>query len=206
MALSTIGLLTIGAIPTVIGVAEAIDAQKKQNQQAKERIKFHLTAKFSHDGTAEPQTAYVVLKDGKLYLDHPNSPVEGFRFNGFYFGFPCPEEHQGLVAPKAADPPMLHWIFVDKDTGLLRHGSRNDTIDHLIGPWSWTEDEEFLTLENSRECFVGILNEDGTWCVHYDKEDDLEERLDPCDIVNIELHRELQLGVASRMVKGDGSS
>lgn len=68
MALSTLGLLTVGAIPTVIGVAEAIDAQKKQNQQAKERIKFKLTAEFSHDGTSPPQNASVVFKDNKVSL------------------------------------------------------------------------------------------------------------------------------------------
>lgn len=68
MALSTLGLLTVGAIPTVIGVAEAIDAQKKQNAQAKERIKFHLTATFSHDGVSPPQTAYVVFKDNKVLI------------------------------------------------------------------------------------------------------------------------------------------
>lgn len=66
MALSTLGLLTVGAIPTVIGVAEAIDAQKKQNQQAKDRVKFHLTAKFSTDDNSLEQDAFVVFKDYKV--------------------------------------------------------------------------------------------------------------------------------------------
>ncbi len=66
MALSTLALMTIGAIPTVIGVAEAIDAQKKQNQQAKDRIKFHLTAKFSADGESPEQQAFIVFKDKKV--------------------------------------------------------------------------------------------------------------------------------------------
>ncbi|KAI1309207.1 hypothetical protein F5Y03DRAFT_74748 [Xylaria venustula] len=200
MALSTIGLLAVGAIPTVIGVAEAIDAQKKQNAQAKERIKFHLTAKFSHDGVAPPQTAYVVFKDNKLYLDHPASPVAGFRFNGFYFGYPCPEEHQGLVAPIDADPPMLNWIYADKDTGLLHHGGRKDTVGHIIGPWSWTEDEEYLILEGE-QYFVAVQNDDNSWCVYYDKNGDLDEVMAPRDVVEIELHRELQLGVSSRMTR-----
>lgn len=66
MALSSLGLLIIGSIPTVIGVAEAIDAQKKQNQQAKERIKFHLTAKFSIDGKSPVQQATVVFSNDKV--------------------------------------------------------------------------------------------------------------------------------------------
>ncbi|KAI1260154.1 hypothetical protein F5Y18DRAFT_432503 [Xylariaceae sp. FL1019] len=201
MALTSLGLMTIGAIPTVIGVAEAIDAQKKQNAQAKERIKFNLTAKFSHDGDSPPQTAYVVFKDNKLYLDHPSSPAAGYRFNGFYFGYPGPEEYQGLVAPIADDPPMLNWIYADKDTGVLRHGSRKETVGHIIGPWSWTEDEEYLILEGE-QFFVAVQNDDGTWCVYFDKEGDMHETLADRDVVEIELHRELQLDVARLISDG----
>ncbi|RYO88474.1 hypothetical protein DL766_004742 [Monosporascus sp. MC13-8B] len=190
--------MTIGAIPTVIGVAEAIDAQKKQNQQAKDRIKFKLTAKFSADDESPEQEAFVVFKDYKLYLDHPSRPVEGYRFNGYYFGYPGPEQHQGLVAPIADDPPMLNWIFADRDTGLLRHGSRSDSTGHIIGPWSWTEDEEYLTLEGEKSNFVAVENEDGAWTVHYDTKGDLEDVLTEArQIVDIELHRELQLGVST---------
>ncbi|KAL7621814.1 hypothetical protein AAE478_007314 [Parahypoxylon ruwenzoriense] len=201
MALSTLGLLTVGAIPTVIGVAEAIDAQKKQNQQAKERIKFKLTAEFSHDDALPPQNASVVFKDKKLCLNHPARPVEGYLFNGYYFGYPGPEQYQGLVAPIADDPPMLNWIYADKDTGLLRHGSRSDTIGHIIGPWSWTDDEEWITLQNE-QCFVAVENDNGTWTVHYDKGKNLDEVLDR-HVVDIKLHRDLQLGVSSRYTRGD---
>ncbi|KAI5859284.1 hypothetical protein GGS23DRAFT_327832 [Durotheca rogersii] len=199
MALATLGLLTVGAIPTVIGVAEAIDAQKKQNQQAKDRIKFKLTAKFSHNGVSPPRDALVVFKDKKLYLSHPDQPVEGYPFNGFYFAYPGPEQHQGLVAPIADDPPMLNWIYVDKDTGLLRHGSRSETTEHIIGPWSWTEDEEWLILQGTQR-FIAVENDDGKWTVHYDRNGNLDEILD-CDMVDIELHRELQLGVSSRYTR-----
>ncbi|RYP22752.1 hypothetical protein DL767_008979 [Monosporascus sp. MG133] len=198
--------MTIGAIPTVIGVAEAIDAQKKQNQQAKDRIKFKLTAKFSTDDESPEQEAFVVFKDYKLYLDHPSRPVEGYRFNGYYFGYPGPEQYQGLVAPIADDPPMLNWIFADKDTGLLRHGSRSDSMGHIIGPWSWTEDEEYLTLEGEKSNFVAVENEDGAWTVHYDKKGDLEDVLTEArQIVDIELHRELQLGTPSGSQTRSGS-
>lgn len=39
-----IGLLTIAAIPTVMGVGQAVSAQKKQNAAAKAQEKFHLVA------------------------------------------------------------------------------------------------------------------------------------------------------------------
>lgn len=74
MALSTLGLLVIGAIPTVIGIAEAIDAQKKQNQQAKEKIKFNLTAKFSLGRKSPVQEATVVFRDNKVRAAASRTP------------------------------------------------------------------------------------------------------------------------------------
>lgn len=68
MALSTFGFLVITSIPTVIGIAQAIDGQKRQNQQAKERVKFHLTARFSVDGVSVPEQGIVVFKDKKVSL------------------------------------------------------------------------------------------------------------------------------------------
>jgi hypothetical protein len=46
---SIIGLLTIAGIPTTIGVAEAVSAQKKQDAAAKEKAKFNMTAELSVD-------------------------------------------------------------------------------------------------------------------------------------------------------------
>lgn len=202
VALSTLGLLVIDAIPTVIGVAEAIDAQKKQNQQAKERIKFHLTANFTVDGKSPIQTATVVFKDNKLYLDHPARPVSGFKFNGFYFPYPCEEKHQGLVAMASDDPPALHWIYAHKDSGELRHGSRAETVGHTIGPWNWSENEEWLVLEET-PYFFAVEGEDGSWTLYHDKTKTLGQRLAPLKVLEVSLHRELQLGVSSRMVGGD---
>lgn len=107
-----------------------------------------------------------------------------------------------MVAPIQDDPPLLNWIFADKDTGLLRHGTRTDSAGHVVGSWSWTEDEEYLTLEDEKSSFVAVENEDGAWTVHYDKNGDLEDVLTNArQIVDIELHRELQLGVSSRYTR-----
>lgn len=40
---------------------------------------------------------------------------------------------------------------------MLRHGGRSDTQGgHVIGPWSWTDDEEFLTLDGDESRFVAV--------------------------------------------------
>jgi hypothetical protein len=60
-----LGLMIISAIPTTIGVCEALSAQKKANQEAKEKAKFHLTATVSLDRRG-PAECFCVLKDGHV--------------------------------------------------------------------------------------------------------------------------------------------
>jgi hypothetical protein len=72
-----IGLLTIAGIPTTIGVAQAVSAQKKQNAAAKEKAKFHLTAELAVDG--ERCECSVVLTEGKVCLALRNENVSHSR-------------------------------------------------------------------------------------------------------------------------------
>ncbi|KAJ1328079.1 hypothetical protein MN608_07415 [Microdochium nivale] len=205
MALSTLGFLIITSIPVVIGVAEAIDGQKRQNQEAKDRVKFRLTTRFSADGVALPEQAMAVFKDKKLCLNHPSHPVSGYPFNGYYFGWPAEEGVQGMVSQVSEDPPLLNWIFADKETGLIRHGSRTEAEAHVVGTWSWTEDEEWLTLGGGQK-FVAVENRDGLWTAHFDRNGDLDDTLDARQVLDIQLHRELQLGVSSKYVRADGTA
>lgn len=128
--------------------------------------------------------------------------ADGFLFNGYYFGWPGEEGTQGMVAQVSDDPPVLNWIFADKETGLLRHGSRVEAAEHTYGTWSWTADEQWLTLGGGQR-FVAVENHDGSWTVHYDAEGTLDQRLDVRQVLDIQLHRELQLGVSSSYVRAD---
>lgn len=62
-----IGLLIVAGIPTTIGVCEALSAQKKANNAAKEKAKFHMTATISLDGETVEE-CWCILKDGKVSL------------------------------------------------------------------------------------------------------------------------------------------
>ncbi|OAA64366.1 hypothetical protein SPI_03013 [Niveomyces insectorum RCEF 264] len=154
-----IGLLAIAGIPTTIGVCEALSAQKKQDAAQKEKAKFHLTAELSIDGGSSVE-CFIVLKDGKLYIDHPDAPAEGHKFKGFYFTYPTEKAFLGLVSTIADDPPMLNWIFLDKDTSMMKHAGRKDTIGHLVGPWGWSDDEKWLTFRGSEAGFVAVRDPD----------------------------------------------
>ncbi|KAL2152951.1 hypothetical protein VTH82DRAFT_4106 [Thermothelomyces myriococcoides] len=214
-----IGLLVIAGIPTTIGVCEALSAQKKQNAAAKQKAKFHLTTTVSLDGR-DPVECWCVLKDGKLWIDHPGFPMPGHKFTGYYFTYPSEEKPLGLVSTIADDPPMLNWIFVDKESRVVRHGGRQDTLGgHTVGPWFWSEDEQWLTLEGDPLKFVAVQLDDRKWAVAWDQdgyfsqgrgpkegssetESETEGPSRPRKWVPIMLRRRLQLGMESRYVKG----
>jgi hypothetical protein len=81
-----IGLLVVSAIPTTIGVCEALSAQKKANAAAKEKAKFHLTATLCLDENG-PVECWCLLKDGKVsfYQDVPASIAESFSHSPLPF-------------------------------------------------------------------------------------------------------------------------
>ena len=83
----------------------------------------------------------------------------------------------GLVSTIADDPPMLNWIFVDKDTGFVRHGGRQETLGgHTIGPWFWTDDEQRLTLEEDDAQFVAVwLEEEKKRAIAYDRDGSIRD-------------------------------
>ncbi|EON69019.1 hypothetical protein W97_08277 [Coniosporium apollinis CBS 100218] len=190
------GIIT--AIPVVTGVAEGVSHQNKQNAEAaelaKRMIKFHLDvfcdAKPSVRDKVHGMT--VVLKNDGLYLapkDDAGNPLPTANdngkathpFMGFYIDYPDPELHpdtRGLVSTISLDPPMLNWIYMDKETQELKYGNRTQSREHIVGPWDWTSDEpgSGLTLDEW-EGFVAVeeVNEKGKltgeWTMYYDHYD-----------------------------------
>jgi hypothetical protein len=91
-----------------------------------------------------------------MWIDHPDAPFPGHKFNGYYFKYPSEQGYQGLVSTIQDDPPMLNWLYVDKDTGMIKYGSRKDTTGHVVGPWGWSEDEQFLTFDEDDWRFIAV--------------------------------------------------
>jgi hypothetical protein len=148
----------------------------------------------------------------QVWIDHPDAPIDAHKFTGYYFTYPSEDQHLGLVSTIADDPPMLNWIFVDKDSGLLRHGSRQDTLGgHVIGPWSWSEDETWLTLKGDDESFVAVEQANERWALYYDPDGRIRrgevegacESQQPPRWAAAKLRRKLKFGMESRYVKGD---
>lgn len=214
------------AIPVVTGVAEGVEHQKKQNEEAANEtrmVKFNtLVTCDSKDELAEEiNNGILVVRHDKVWIlprddNYKPVPPEGVTFDppihafaGFYIQYPdenrFPPE-RGLVSTISEDPPVLNWIYCDRDTYELRYGNRTQSISHHVGEWDWTEDEMRLTFEGW-EGFVavdewyGADSEDSTpagreglrWAVYVDRDDNgLKGRRRGRDMFEIVLHRRPQ--------------
>jgi hypothetical protein len=168
------------AIPVVTGVAQGVEHQKKQNEEAANESrmwKFNcLVSCDTKDEIADEElnNAILVVRHDKVWVvprdndNKPVPPVEGTEpplhpFAGFYIQYPdesrFPPE-RGLVSTISDDPPMLNWIYCDKSTYELRYSNRTGSMEHHVGVWDWTEDETRLNFDGW-EGFIAIDEWDG---------------------------------------------
>lgn len=116
----------------------------------------------------------------KVYLDFinpSNRSIPSFTALAFYIEYPELDETKhldrglGLPTYVSANPPLLNWIYADKDTHELRYGNRSQSVEHIVGPWDWTEDEKVILLEE-KDAFFAVEEEEGEWALYYDREGD----------------------------------
>lgn len=196
-----VGIPAAGGISSALSVAisESVKQQERQENDEQLRMRdFHLDvyceARSRKVGQVDGTT--VVLRDGKLWLAPKDSksgkalPLQGeskavHQFTGFFLDYTGdrpkvdpmferlnkPVKIRGLVSTVAQKPATLNWIYVDRKTMELKYGSREQAHDHILGPWSWTEDEVGLTLEHW-EGFVAVEERKDVWALYYDRDDD----------------------------------
>ena len=178
-----LGLLAIAGIPTTIGVAEGISEGRKEKDPGteEERMrKFHLECFCEANGpkAKEIDGGHVALREEKLYI-LPRHSVSNTShlFEGFYIEYPDPERPRplplGLVSTISKDPPMLNWIYVDKNTREVKYGNRTQSRAHIVGSWGWDAGEEGgaggLTLEGGEGAVA--VEADGAWEIRWEDVD-----------------------------------
>ncbi|OQO01950.1 hypothetical protein B0A48_12423 [Cryoendolithus antarcticus] len=179
-------------VATVTGVGQGVSEQQRQNADSSNQVrmlKFHLDVRVETKSGSknrrrgELQDAIVTLHDDKLWLEakdpetgQPKNPAR-HPFTGFYVAYPDTDrDHtRGLVSTISRDPPVLNWIYVNKDTLECKYSSRSGSIAHHVGSFDWTTEEN----ENSRitldeyEGFVAVdEGEKKGWALYFDMEDD----------------------------------
>lgn len=172
-----LGLLAIASIPTTIGVTQSV-SQNKENDpgtEAERMRKFNLECYCKPNSTAARtlNDQRVALRNNKLYVDC-STTIEGHVFEGFYISYPDPDRPLppplGMVSTISDDPPLLNWIYVDKDTREVKYGNRTQSRAHIVGSWGWEAGEEGgaggVTLEGKEGAFA-IETKDG-WEVRWE--------------------------------------
>lgn len=183
-------IVTSTGVSVVTGVAQGVSEQKKQNADASNQtrmLKFHLdvvvdpasrkpNTKHLHDGI-------VTLHDDKLWIED-KSPItrqpedlHKHPFTGFYLAYPDDNRPytRGLVSTISRDPPMLNWIYVEKDTLECKYASRSGSIEHHVGSYDWTseENEDSCVTLDEFEGFIAVDEGEGKgWAIYFDMNDD----------------------------------
>lgn len=206
-----LGLLTLAAIPTTIGTAEAIKQSTRAKLEAKRDAKFTLEVYCDANSRKRDQVhgKQIVLRNNKVCTLLPPFPdvkslrptcpqlklhigtsKDGYPFEGFYIHYPNDDKPLGLVSMVSDDPPMMNWIYADKNTLELKYGNRTASIEHVVGPWDWAEDEVGLTLEGA-ERLVAVEERKDVWAVYYDRNDDGKGLPQGKRVLDISLDRKL---------------
>ena len=180
-------------VGVVTGVAEGVSYQQKMNEEMKSetrQLKFHIDIHIdsSHSRSAsrsrrlEMDDSIVTMRDNKLWIEEKSpitrqpAKVGSHPFTGFYLNYPDEDRPmtRGLVSTISRDPPVLNWIYVDKDTYEIKCANRSGSIRHHVGDWDWTEEfgpESCLTFDGW-EGAVAVEEADGKWALYFDKDDD----------------------------------
>ena len=121
----------------------------------------------------------------QLFIE-PKSPitrqpanVSSHPFTGFYIAYPDENRPttRGFVSTISRDPPMLNWIYVDKDTYECKYSNRTGSIAHHVGDWDWTSEHgpDSCVTFDGWEGFLAVEEDgegSGKWALYFDFEDD----------------------------------
>lgn len=103
----------------------------------------------------------------------------------------------GLVSQVQDDPPLLNWIYIDKNTMEIKYGNKSASIEHSIGPWDWTEDEGQVVFDDMEAAFINafyaVERLSGQWQLFFDMNGNQLEGYVPANMpkFQVELHRSM---------------
>lgn len=96
--------------------------------------------------------------------------VSGHPFAGYFLPYPD-SQYEGVVSTICEEPPILNWMYVDKDTYEVKYGLRVEAQPHITGPFDCTAQDRRMTLEGW-EGFVAVEEYPRIWALYFDRDDD----------------------------------
>ncbi|KAF2765695.1 hypothetical protein EJ03DRAFT_256799, partial [Teratosphaeria nubilosa] len=197
------------SVGVVTGVAQGVSEQKRVNADAanqtrmlKFHVDVHLAPELRQGKAKELHGGIVTLHHDKLWIEGQN-PETGWPlskshpFTGFYLAYPDDNRPytRGLVSTVTVDPPLLNWIYIDKDTYEFRYANRSGSLPHHVGSFDWTSDQDGSSITfDDFEGFVAV-EEYGGWAIYFDMDDDgLKAKKKGKKVVEVSLVRRVITG------------
>ncbi|KAJ2893724.1 hypothetical protein MKZ38_008310 [Zalerion maritima] len=165
----------IAGFAAVFGTAEAIRhtqarSRRQEHRSRKNNLGVHCIKSTRYSPMVEGKS--IVLSGDKLFVDTGEEWDEpfGYPFSGYYMPYPD-APYAGLVSQIMDDPPMMNWIYVDKDTHEVKFGTRSWAEPNLTGPFDCTRQDRRLTFAG----FEGfcLVQEGDFWSLYFDLDDDM---------------------------------
>ncbi|KAF7540608.1 hypothetical protein G7054_g1216 [Neopestalotiopsis clavispora] len=164
----------IVAFSAVFGTAEAIRhtqsrARRDEHRSRKNNLIIHCPKSSEHSRVLEGRR--VVLSGDKLYIDTglAHDVPFGYPFAGYFLAFPD-TKYSGLVSQICDEPPIMNWIYVDRDTYEVKFGTRPYAEPNYTGPYDCTRQDRRLTF-GGWEGFLAVKEGD-FWALYFDLEQD----------------------------------
>ena len=153
--------------------------------------KCHLRARCTKRMNESRKTALdrqpIVLRDGGFYISSPKTRDREHPFTGYSLPFP-EKDYLGLVSTISDDPPMLNWIYIDRETYGVRYGVRKVAETQLVGPFDYKVTQGMTIVRSAEkterqggekrikfrnlEGFVAVEEEEGVWKLYFDVDND----------------------------------
>ncbi|KAH8651398.1 hypothetical protein BX600DRAFT_363266, partial [Xylariales sp. PMI_506] len=163
------------AFSAMFGTAEAIrntQAQSRRNEHRsrKNNLTVHIPKSSQYSPILEGRA--VVLSGDKLYIDTGTDyeAAFGHPFAGYFLEFP-EQKYAGLVSTICDEPPIMNWIYVDRDTHEVKFGTRAWAEPNFSGPFDCTRQDRRLTF-GGWEGFFAVKEGGGFWALYFDIDQD----------------------------------
>jgi hypothetical protein len=193
-----LSLITLAATVPLLATStvQLSDQAEKTSEHGEEEIKtrkchFSVRAsrRMSDKRRQELADMVIVLREGRLFLDHPKD-THYHPFTGYFLPYPK-KSYDGLVTT-INNENLLNWVYIESSTQLVKHGVRSEAQSQLTGPMGLKfsiNGEKRLTFEGW-EGFVVVEEEQGQWALYFDRDDNgLRNRVNGQHVVEVELIR-----------------
>lgn len=150
----------------------------------------------------------MVLSGDKLYIDTGSDYEQAFGhpFTGYFLPYPD-TKYSGLVSTICDEPPIMNWIYVDRNTYELKFGTRAWAQPNWPGPFDCSRQDRRLTFAGWEGFFA--VKEGDFWSLYFDvDQDSLKSKVsEGATVLEVELLRvEMRVQpVKKEEQEGDGS-